>query len=108
MEIANGSHNKQGGGFMKKSMLIMSFYRSNRLSPSPAQYATTVVKQKPPSSSVQKVSPGGGFSCSDGYVHGATGVGGDEHVDNKASSYISQVKERVKREEMDIINNGSP
>lgn len=106
MEITN--HKQGGGGRFMKSKLVMSFYRAAKPAPSMMQYATKV-ESEPSAAAVQKLSfskPGGGFPTSDGYVHGPKGVGGDEQVDTKATSYIYHVKERRKLEELCILNEG--
>ncbi|CAI9093182.1 OLC1v1028618C1 [Oldenlandia corymbosa var. corymbosa] len=114
MEMETGNK-KQQGGFMK-SKLVMSFYKvAKPASSSGGQYGATykVEYQKEPSCAVvHKVEyknpqgrggGGGALSSRDGYVHGPRGLGGDEHVDTKATSYIFQVKERRRLEEMNIM-----
>lgn len=65
------------------------------------------LKEKQISLSSSTSSSGGFLSPDDGYVHGPNGVGGDEHVDKKATSFISLVKERVRLEEMNITNGST-
>lgn len=95
MEVAG---DKRG---LTKSKLIMSFYRAGK----PPSAAPTV-KQRP-ASLVRTMSfrnDEGSFGNSDdGYVHGPNGGGGDELVDNKATSYISHVKERLRLEESNLM-----
>ncbi|KAL2253776.1 UNVERIFIED_CONTAM: hypothetical protein Sindi_0172300, partial [Sesamum indicum] len=70
----------------------MSFCRAAKPPPPVVQCTTTTVEKRP--------NKEGGFSGPDGYVHGRVlGGGGDEHVDNKATNYISYVKERLRLEE---------
>ena len=108
MEIANRMQG--GGGSLLKSKLVMSFCRAAKPAPSMMQYATKVEPEpRASSTAVQTQSfsqPGGGFPSSDGYVHGPTGIGGDEQVDTKATSYINHVKERRRLEELSILNEG--
>ncbi|KZV24452.1 hypothetical protein F511_25477 [Dorcoceras hygrometricum] len=98
MEVT--SH-KQGGSI--KSKLVTSFYRTAK-SPSATQYATAaVVRASALVKTVSLKNHEGKFCGSDGYIHGQNNRGGDEHVDNKATCYISHVKERLKLEESDLI-----
>lgn len=88
---------------MMKSKLVMSFYKAPKPSASPSQAGSVQT-----SLSTQKVSTftkQNSFGRSDGYVHGPDGGGGDRGVDNKASSYISYVKERRILEELVITKN---
>lgn len=116
MEFGN---KKQGGGGFMKNKLVMSFYRAPKTSS--GEYATKVEQE--PSWAVHKVSlskPAGegggggggggrGFpSWDDGCVHGPQGISGDEQVDTKATSYICQVKERRRLEELNIIDEVLP
>ncbi|KAL8051186.1 hypothetical protein ABFX02_06G129400 [Erythranthe guttata] len=102
--------NKRGS---MKSKLVMSFYRAAKPTPSTTVQCAAAVK--PIRAASQLVSfrhdddiRGGRFVKSeDGYIHGRNGGGGDEHVDNRATSYISQVKERLRLEESNLIINGS-
>ncbi|KAG8365864.1 hypothetical protein BUALT_Bualt17G0016200 [Buddleja alternifolia] len=96
MEVAG---HKQG--VLMKSKLIMSFYRAAK--PSPAVQFTPAVVKPRPASLVKKVSFNHEDGSSDGYVHGSAGGGEDEHVDNKATSYIFHVKERLKLEESNLL-----
>ncbi|KAL7148840.1 hypothetical protein ABFS83_05G000600 [Erythranthe nasuta] len=109
MEVV-GSH-KRG---LMKSKLVMSFYRAAKPTPSTVQCAAVTTAVKPIRAASQLVSfrhdddGGGRFDKSeDGYIHGPNGGGGDEHVDNRATSYIFQVKERLKLEESNLIINGN-
>lgn len=74
---------------VKRSKLIMSFYRA-------AKPPATTVKPKPAASLLKTMSY-------DGYVHGPNGGTGDQLVDNKATTYISLVKERRRLEESNLI-----
>ncbi|KAL7110045.1 hypothetical protein ACP275_05G000700 [Erythranthe tilingii] len=107
MEVV-GSH-KRG---LMKSKLVMSFYRAAKPTPSTVQCAAvTAVKPIRAASlvSFRHDDDGGGrfVKSEDGYIHGPNGGGGDEHVDNRATSYIFQVKERLKLEESNLIINGN-
>ncbi|KAK4413181.1 hypothetical protein Salat_2730600 [Sesamum alatum] len=100
------------GGLMKNK-LIMSFYRAAKPSPvvqcttttttTTTTTATTTVEKRPKPSKNKE----GGFRGSDGYVHGRDGSGGDEHVDNKATNYISYVKERLRLEEANLLKENN-
>lgn len=89
---------KRGSNSMK-SKLMMSFYRAAK--PQPA----TTVKPPPPAVFVKTTSfrNDGMRRSDDGYSHGPDGGGGDRHVDKKATSYISHVKERLRLEELDLV-----
>ncbi|KAL9165987.1 hypothetical protein ABFS82_05G000600 [Erythranthe guttata] len=112
MEVV-GSH-KRG---LMKSKLVMSFYRAAKPTPSTVQCAA-VTAVKPIRAASQLVSfrhddddddhhHHHHVKSEDGYIHGPNGGGGDEHVDNRATSYIFQVKERLKLEESNLIINGN-
>ncbi|KAL7108718.1 hypothetical protein ACP275_06G130000 [Erythranthe tilingii] len=104
MEVVGS--NKRG---LMKSKLVMSFYRAAKPTPSTTVQCATAVK--PIRAASQLVSfrhhddDGGRLvkSEDDGYIHGLNGGGGDEHVDNRATSYIFHVKERLKLEESNLI-----
>lgn len=88
---------------LMKSKLVMSFYRAGKppavatVKPRPALLVKTV--------SFRHDDGEGGFGKSDdGYSHGPNGGGGDEHVDNRATSYISQFKQRLILEESNLNN----
>ncbi|KAG6398709.1 hypothetical protein SASPL_140177 [Salvia splendens] len=77
----------------------MSFYRT------PKAPAAATVKPRPAAAVLVKTTS---LRCDvgksgDGYVHGPDGGGGDQCVDRKASSYISQVKERRRLEESTLL-----
>ncbi|KAI3452575.1 hypothetical protein Pfo_009239, partial [Paulownia fortunei] len=98
----NGSSQPQTR--LMKSKLIMSFSRAAK--PPPSAAPTVNVKARPAAlvKTMSFKNDDGSFGKSDdGYVHGPNGGGGDEHVDNKATSYISYVKERLKLEESDLL-----
>ncbi|KAH6768969.1 hypothetical protein C2S51_014305 [Perilla frutescens var. frutescens] len=86
-----------------RSKLIMSFYRAGAGAGAKAPPPPTTVKPKP-AVLVKTTS----FRCAadgDGYVHGPNGGAGDQHVDNKATSYIFHVKQRLQLEESNLIFN---
>lgn len=86
-----------------KSKLLTSFYRTSK-PPSATQYVTPAVVR--PAAALVKAASfknhEGKVCGSDGYIHGQNSRGGDVHVDIKASSYISHVKERLKLEESNL------
>lgn len=119
MENETGVQKPKG---IMRSKLVMSFYRAAKPPSSlPLQYSgggggdhkgvAAVVKPSHPhtqthtsvaEASTQRVisfQKQRSFGRSDGYVHGPEGGAGDRGVDNKASSYISYVKERRMHEE---------
>ncbi|KAL8050982.1 hypothetical protein ABFS82_06G115100 [Erythranthe guttata] len=105
MEVVGS--NKQG---LKKSKLVMSFYRAAKPTPSTTVQCAAVKPIRAASLvSFRHDDDGGGrfVKSEDGYIHGRNGGGGDEHVDNRATSYISQVKERLRLEESNLIISGS-
>lgn len=95
--------NEKRGGSMK-SKLIMSFYRVAK----PPTAATSTVKPRAAAAATALSVKTTSFPCSDdGYVHGPDGGGGDQLVDRKATSYISQVKQRLLLEESNLMINGN-
>lgn len=90
---------KRGGSM--KSKLIMSFYRSPK---PPTPPAATTVKPRPAAAAVLVKTTSLRCDARDGYFHGPDGGGGDQLVDKKASTYISQVKERRRLEESNLMH----
>nr|GMD16923.1 MADS-box transcription factor, plant [Ipomoea batatas] len=93
---------------MEVANFVMSFYKAAKpLSPQSfsGQDAKIIVPRRPCSSSSRKKVLQSAFSgSSDGYIHGPDGGAGDKNVDLKATSYIFQVKERLRLEELKIMN----
>ncbi|GFP88400.1 hypothetical protein PHJA_000983700 [Phtheirospermum japonicum] len=100
MEVASSSSSSapKRGLIMNSSKLIMSFYRGAKPPPSAVQ----AVKPSPASNLAKTTS----FRNDD--REGSFGKsGGDEHVDNRAASYISHVKERRKLEELNLLEENN-
>nr|GMD21071.1 MADS-box transcription factor, plant [Ipomoea batatas] len=91
---------------MEVANFVMSFYKGSKpLSPpSLAGQDAKIIVARPCSSSRKKVLQSAFSGSSDGYIHGPDGGAGDKNVDLKATSYIFQVKERLRLEELKIMN----
>ncbi|PIN08358.1 hypothetical protein CDL12_19070 [Handroanthus impetiginosus] len=94
---------KQGGSM--KGKLIMSFYRAAKPPSSAVQCtvaaATVAAANKSGPPLIPKTVS---FKGREDHF----GNEGDEHVDNKATSFISHVKERIKLEELNLSKEKSP